>query len=30
LVCFGLVGEYLIRVIREVSHSPRYVVRDRL
>jgi glycosyltransferase involved in cell wall biosynthesis len=30
LFSLGLIGEYLIRIINEVSRSPRYVVRDRL
>ncbi len=28
LFSIGLIGEYLIRIIREVSHAPRYVVRE--
>ncbi|MFQ5963109.1 MAG: glycosyltransferase family 2 protein [Candidatus Scalinduaceae bacterium] len=30
LFSIGLVGEYLIRIIREVNHSPLYVVKDKL
>lgn len=30
LFSLGLMGEYLIRIIREVSHSPRYIIRDML
>jgi glycosyltransferase involved in cell wall biosynthesis len=30
LLSLGLIGEYLIRIIREVNHSPRYVIRERL
>ncbi len=26
----GLIGEYLIRIIQEVNHSPRYIIRDKL
>ena len=28
LFSLGLIGEYLIRIIREVSHSPRYIIRE--
>ena len=30
LFSIGLVGEYLIRIIEEVNHSPRYIIRDKL
>jgi polyisoprenyl-phosphate glycosyltransferase len=30
LFSLGLIGEYLIRIIREVSHSPRYIIRETL
>jgi glycosyltransferase involved in cell wall biosynthesis len=30
LLSLGFIGEYLIRIIREVNHSPRYVIRERL
>lgn len=30
LFSIGLMGEYLIRIIREVSHGPRYIVREEL
>jgi len=30
LFSLGLIGEYLIRIIHEVSRAPRYVIRDRL
>jgi dolichol-phosphate mannosyltransferase/undecaprenyl-phosphate 4-deoxy-4-formamido-L-arabinose transferase len=28
LFSLGFIGEYLIRIIREVSHSPRYFIRE--
>jgi polyisoprenyl-phosphate glycosyltransferase len=30
LFSVGLTGEYLIRIVREVSHSPRYIIRASL
>ena len=30
LFSFGLIGEYLIRIIKEVSGHPRYTIRDKL
>ena len=30
LFSLGLIGEYLIRIIREVSHSPRFIIREEL
>lgn len=30
LFSIGLVGEYLIRIIDEVNHSPRYIIKDEL
>ncbi|HHL39851.1 MAG TPA: glycosyltransferase [Deltaproteobacteria bacterium] len=29
LLSMGLIGEYLIRIIEEVNHSPRYIIRER-
>ena len=30
LFSIGLVGEYLIRIIEEVNHSPQYILRDKI
>jgi hypothetical protein len=25
----GIIGEYLLRIVQEVSHMPQYVIRDK-